>query len=206
MIATTYEQSQRLLACGVSPDTADMYLEKCRLPEAGDFYLHTVHFGIDAADWFSARMNKDITPAWSLSALLDLFPERIFDGHKWYYCQLCPEDLGYTFRYYAFLGDAFTTFQIDPISACVKGIEWLAANGFKFNTSSATHKNRFNNMIRIDNRKLSAAEIDMIREEYRNAVRNRELFRLYPKIHSANNAVIMLMHRMFGTEIFKNLQ
>lgn len=61
-------------------------------------------------------------------------------------------------------------------------------------------------MIMIDIHKLSDAEKEMIRHEYRNAVRNRELFRLYPKIHLANNAVIMLMHRMFGTEIFKNLQ
>lgn len=206
MTATTYEQSQRLLACGVSPDTADMYLEKSRLPEAGDFYLHTIHPGVNTSDWFSARMNKNITPAWSLSALLELFPERIFDGHTWYYCQLCPEHLGYTFRYYAFLGDAFTTFQRDPISACVEGIEWLATNGSKFNTSSVTHKNRFNNMIRINERKLSAAEIDMIREEYRNALINRELFRLYPKIYAANNAIIKLLQRMFGIAIFKGLQ
>ncbi len=61
-------------------------------------------------------------------------------------------------------------------------------------------------MSKINIGKLSDEELEMIREEYRNAVRNRELFRLYPKIHASNNAVIMLMHRMFGTEIFKNLQ
>ena len=32
-IATTKEQSQRLLALGLKAETADMYLEKCRLPE-----------------------------------------------------------------------------------------------------------------------------------------------------------------------------
>lgn len=61
-------------------------------------------------------------------------------------------------------------------------------------------------METIDISKLSNTEIEIIKLEYRNAVRNRELFRLYPKIHAANNAVIMLMHRIFGTEIFKDLQ
>lgn len=76
-IATTREQSQRLLALGLKPETADMYLEKCRLPEAGDYYLHTLPNNVDAKHWFSVRMNRDIIPAWSLSRLLDLLPKSI---------------------------------------------------------------------------------------------------------------------------------
>ena len=143
MIATTIEQSRRLLACGVSPDTADMYLEKSRLPEAGDFYLHTVLIGINRADWFSARMNKDIIPAWSLSALLELLPKKIFDEDIRYKGQLCLwRPFGYEFRYHSelFSKVPFTTIQKDPISACVEAIVWLTANGYKLNTPAATCK------------------------------------------------------------------
>lgn len=78
-IATTRKQSERLLALGLKPETVDMYLEKCRLPEAGDYYLHTLPDGTDVKHWFSARINRDMIPAWSLSRLLELLPVEVSD-------------------------------------------------------------------------------------------------------------------------------
>ena len=62
-ICTTKEQSQRLLSLGLQPKTADMYLEKSSLPEAGEYYIHALTRDINAGNWFSARMNRDIIPA-----------------------------------------------------------------------------------------------------------------------------------------------
>ena len=74
MIATTCEQSARLLACGVDPKTADMMWD--RLDENRDYLLLS-------ASWETNRIkNRKITvntiPAWSLSALLtSVLPRKI---------------------------------------------------------------------------------------------------------------------------------
>lgn len=130
-IATTREQSEKLLALGLKPGTADMYLEKCRLPEAGDYYLHTLNMNIDAEHWFSSRINRDIIPAWSLSRLLELLPtqikigstsEDIFglyhenNGEKWNLSYLGIQD--------------FETES--PFDSCIAAICWLIGNN-KFN-------------------------------------------------------------------------
>ena len=78
MIATTPEQSQRLLACGVSPDTADMCWttwendgEKITQLNVHDEYCYEVQC-----------LNP--IPAWSLSALLGLLPKKIdIDGYPY---------------------------------------------------------------------------------------------------------------------------
>ena len=73
-IATTTSQSKRLIACGVDPNTADMtinyYSDVCEL-NATPF-----HYG--------CFTGKD-TPAWSLSALLELLPKHLddFPQTKW---------------------------------------------------------------------------------------------------------------------------
>lgn len=141
-IATTQEQSKRLIACGVSPGTADMYLEKCRLPEYGDFYLHTVLDNIDVSDWFSARINKDIIPAWSLSALLSLCPKEIYEDNnnaESYYFSLAKEfplseEYGAAYIPCWYNGNAIVRKRDNrPIEAVVQLIEWLTSNGYQLN-------------------------------------------------------------------------
>lgn len=72
-ISTSREQSERLLAMGIKPETADMFyaLEKgtqslCALP-----YTDGVRIPFD-----------DIIPAWSLSRLVSMMPEKIIKGRK----------------------------------------------------------------------------------------------------------------------------
>ena len=60
MIATTIEQSNKLLALGIDPSTADM------------FYRDN---GEDLKLMWELVVDKPKYPAWSLSALLDLIPQ-----------------------------------------------------------------------------------------------------------------------------------
>lgn len=125
MIATTQDQSQRLLRCGVSADTADMI--ETRL---GNLLNRTQDFPVDET--------KE-TLVWSLSALLGLLPKRIKRGDCSDYtlslsCDGCFWDLEYTYARYCGEDDSLILFEdIDPIEACVKAIEWLTENNYKLN-------------------------------------------------------------------------
>ena len=116
MIATDKSQSQRLLACGVSADTAD------------------------------------ISPAWSLSALLDILPKELtgyrmthrYEPFADFVMTCCaPYFINGSLQLYhngkkyvvdydwgGFLGQM--PCADDPIEACVLAIELLAANGYDF--------------------------------------------------------------------------
>lgn len=77
MIATTQDQSQRLLRCGVSSDTADMSIRTITAPMMCEDVawqtpmLLTLTYS-EAKDIYRG---DDITPAWSLSSLLDVLPK-----------------------------------------------------------------------------------------------------------------------------------
>lgn len=151
-IATSCSQSQRLLRCGVSADTADMFYQTpitvSQKATREDMLL------VRKADM--ALFDTD-TPAWSLSALLsnvlpkhlDDFPftqwiepfsdgeiceienndERVLNGDV----KLSYEETAWIVDYD---WDGFTGVlpnSDNPIEACVRAIELLYANGYKFN-------------------------------------------------------------------------
>lgn len=128
-IATTQDQSQRLLSCGVSADTADMI--ETRL---GNLLNRTQDFPVDET--------KE-TLAWSLSALLGLLPKEIIVDESPY-----DEVQKYGLLIYPFMGGWQVDYEhceddecyclkcvhgTDPIEACVKAIEWLTTNNYKLN-------------------------------------------------------------------------
>lgn len=129
-IATTPEQSKRLLACGVDPKTADMvWLNRGRNPA----YLT-----------FNEGCNRAIpevgdVPAWSLSALLALLPKDIYDDDDSYYFSLAKEyplsnEYGAAYIPSWYKGDALVRKHDDsPIEACVQIIEWLIPNKHQLN-------------------------------------------------------------------------
>lgn len=132
-IATTKEQSRRLLACGVSADTADMHID--------DY----VELWASPYKDSQRKDEKDFTPAWSLSALLGLLPTSILSpmGNK-YMLELSRLRMHDAWEVQWFNGrERFRTYDKQkvfhklwdksPIEACVKAIEWLAANGYKLN-------------------------------------------------------------------------
>ena len=74
-IATIKEQSDRLIACGVSIDTADMVWS--HFESDGEKYEQ---LGVmDESAYEVASLNP--TPAWSLSRLLDILPKHLDSFH-----------------------------------------------------------------------------------------------------------------------------
>lgn len=84
MIATTQEQGDRLLRCGVSADTADMSWRTILCPSNdepwADPQLSVLSYSA-AKDIYG---DDYVEPAWSLSALLGLLPKEIdIDGYPY---------------------------------------------------------------------------------------------------------------------------
>ncbi len=137
-IATTKEQCVRLLRSGVSADTADMFYQTpmtVSQKATKEDILLVKNAG-------KTLFDTD-TPAWSLSALLGLLPKEIKVDESPY-----DEVQKYGLLIYPFMGGWQVDYQYceddechclkcvhdtDPIEACVKAIEWLAANGYKLN-------------------------------------------------------------------------
>lgn len=90
-ISTTKEQSDRLIACGISSETADM--------------MFTPHNTLSTDPYKSVLKDRGYSPAWSLSALLELLPKFIPDagGDFSYALKVQPCNLpGWTVCYYAY--------------------------------------------------------------------------------------------------------
>lgn len=137
MIATDQSQSQRLLACGVPAETADMFYDSSALSLMD--YDSAVH------ERDSRRESYEVIPAWSLSAVMELLPKQVTAPHG---LTLCNLRIPYYPRFCVVMyhdgkdsGDPEDyMWQCDSenrnkslIEACVKAIEFLTANGYKLN-------------------------------------------------------------------------
>ncbi len=145
-IATTKGQSARLLQCGVDPETADMHWYGAIVPRGGsltsppepseEWDLFNTPYVFMPEEMQKAKLMEDyneITPAWSLSALLGLVPKTLPNGFEFnieFDHSDTSEPWWITYadeRYWQCFSDK------SPIEACVKAIEWLAANNYKLN-------------------------------------------------------------------------
>lgn len=134
-IATTIEQSQRLIACGVDKDTADFYW--CDfIPDEPFLAMGEIPRNNDTGE----VMSDGDVPAWSLSALLALLPKEITDDNgDSYYLSIAQEfpltnEYGVSYKPCWFEGDALIRTRDNcPIEACVKAVEWLTQNGYTLN-------------------------------------------------------------------------
>lgn len=121
-IATDCSQSQRLLRCGVPADTADMCYD------SGALSLMDYDSAVHERD--SRRESYEVTPAWSLSALLtkvlpsdvDLRMLKLGTG-------AFNNPNAWSIMYSA---DLYTEHS-DIFEACVLMAEKLVANGYKLN-------------------------------------------------------------------------
>ena len=130
-IGTNINQSLKLLSMGLKPCTADLYLEKSKTPEFGEYHLHTICDGIDPEHWFSVRMNRDIIPSWGLNRLLELVPKSIEQGNRpnanldinsdGMYWFVTYEELGYDVKHQEMKRDLF--------DAVIATVQWLIDNG-----------------------------------------------------------------------------
>lgn len=123
-ISTTPDQSQRLIACGVNPESADMlYFDNAILELRG-----------------LGKIPEYSTPAWSLSALLGLLPKHLkdkfgYNAHSFvieYAHTASPSQWGIAYNGWYNGDESF--YDVSLIEACVKAIEWLTANGYTLNT------------------------------------------------------------------------
>ena len=121
-IATTPNQSKRLLASGVDPQSADMLL-----------YNNALTVQVRGL----GKIPDCATPAWSLSALIALMPRQINDFDLETYLVISPSlySKGWIIEYVD--GDVSDTLHslrgFSLIEGCVLMIEWLTANGYKLN-------------------------------------------------------------------------
>ena len=143
-IATNPDQSNRLLACGVDPNTADMYISINMCPGENYGKYSTRVLGEDLITLSKILRSIDYEPAWSLSALLALLPTEIkeeisrFDEIQTYGLLIYPYMQGWQIDYQYCEDDECHCLKCvhgsDLIEACVKAIEWLTANGYTLNT------------------------------------------------------------------------
>ncbi len=131
MTATNREQSQRLLACGVDPETADMVWTIW--DNDGERYEQLSI--MDESAYEMACLNP--IPAWSLGALLTKVLPNVFEDGNYrhvltiQYVHGATEDRVWDMRYEDILTGMFIH-DIDaphPIEACVRMVEKLKEKG-----------------------------------------------------------------------------
>ena len=156
-ISTTKEQSERLMKCGVLPETADMAWVYCKETAADGLAWETEELVswpyTRAASTFDTPTKKKAIPAWSLSALLEkVLPKRLkkFELKKLIKARIkeigtptfldgsvfLEYDAGDTNWYvkYGWGNDLWwCTEGGSPIEAVVQAVELLHLNGYKFN-------------------------------------------------------------------------
>lgn len=94
-IATTKEQSERLLALGLKPETADCYLLQIN---DGDWENYETQAFASFMDREKMLTMGSIFPAWSLSRLLELLPVEVPDpkpGFEPHHPELIINPFGY---------------------------------------------------------------------------------------------------------------
>lgn len=130
-IATTREQSEKLLALGVNPETADMSIPikdnpnlNCSARPYNDWNGYWKH-------------NKFVIPAWSLSRLLEMMPPFLNKyGALYLHAGLHTErynkdnrDIAHKYDIQYGIGSTTERYE-SPFEAIVEAIEWLIANGY----------------------------------------------------------------------------
>lgn len=116
-ICTSIEQSKKLLELGIDINTADMYYEEvCNLSKAiiGNYILHNQC--MEDKD-YKKLSNPVLSPAWSLSALLDVLPKNLDIGRP----VLATNYKGYYWVSYfdEYMKEKFTSkIYNNPIDAC----------------------------------------------------------------------------------------
>jgi len=152
-IATTIEQSNRLISCGINPKTADMcWTQRTHRidgsPIRRSHQKANLWMGYPCKRTLTDDEQRTDTPAWSLSALLAIIPQRIIAPKVNTPCDFMLHH--FQTEWCAMFHDGKLSGDPDdyiwqcmseqgadtPIEACVKIIEWLTANGYSLNTSN----------------------------------------------------------------------
>lgn len=116
-ICTTRSQSERLLALGLKPETADMSSDGWNYP--------VVSWGIE---WSKKVIESGRLPAWSLHRLLSLLPQSVKIGKNYYDLAIIQNEF---VRLIDEIGDTYIYFDRDGIyESLLLCIEWLIKEGY----------------------------------------------------------------------------
>ena len=113
-ISTTREQSERLLALGLKPETADMYIDKHGIPVCLPYSRLDGH-----------QDQPSLRPAWSLSRLLEMMPQYI-DEREEVLLMIEPPLVIYYDTLYK--GQRHFTANPNLFDNCIAMIGWLIRN------------------------------------------------------------------------------
>ena len=119
-ISTTREQSERLLALGLKPETADCYIE-CA-PSGKDFTYIRQPYNEDIFK------RNNIIPSWSLARLLEMMPTEIENDYCSAVFQITPPVI----QYWCFSEEeSYVMFnRTDIFDNAIECIGWLIQNGY----------------------------------------------------------------------------
>ena len=117
-ISTTRELSERLLALGLKPETADCYIE-CA-PSGKDFTYIRQPYNEDIFK------RNNIIPSWSLARLLEMMPQYIDEREEVLLMIEPPLVIYYDTRN---KGQQHFTTNPDIFYNCIAMIDWLIRNG-----------------------------------------------------------------------------
>lgn len=118
-ICTSIEQSQKLMGLGIDVNTADMYYPYSDRVCIGKYAL--------PVEWKNGLplLSQEI-PAWSLSALIELMPERIKIDDELSFCLASKKSLtGFSFGYNS---NESTFVKENPLDAAFEMVVWLKEN------------------------------------------------------------------------------
>lgn len=137
-IATDKSQSQRLIACGVDPKTADLVWT--HFESDGEKYEK-----LDVMDEYAYEAAcLDPVPALSLSVLLSFLPTPIFTENRKQFAMAIKRNKSVWFVSYENTHEIlFQSHSDNPIGAVVRAIEELTAHGHQLNEVNFT-KNKNN--------------------------------------------------------------
>lgn len=122
-IATTREQSEKLLALGIKPETADCHIEMA--PIGMDYAYITQNYHCPASNTI---------PSWSLTRLLDMIPKFISEYPQRPYCfGLFSDENSWIIDYSDGAGTLHVESEQNVFDAIVRMFAWLIKNNH-FNT------------------------------------------------------------------------
>lgn len=132
MIATTIEQSERLLACGIKAETADMsWLIPPRYEEFWKYICEPQGLVKTPYSDLGDNIDERKEPAWSLSALLAKVLPMSVNSAEGKDLQLLFEasvNIDTNWSCYYFCSN-YEVWASDPIEACVRMVELLHEKG-----------------------------------------------------------------------------
>lgn len=112
MIATSIEQSKKLVALGVDPSTADMYWDFDEMQK-----FHCLNIFEEGFNKHSYLLGENL-PAWSVEVLMDMLPDKIvgYRGYEVFNLRIEKDEQEYVVHYSGnFLETSYCKNLIDAV-------------------------------------------------------------------------------------------